>query len=121
LASSAAEEGVAEFLVGNGASIEISKAKKKKKLGAVGGVRLPSSSLGHKAPFERLGSRGSHPYGVCQHRLGTDGRMTKGSSRLKRADLSLNVVDRCFHGREVLSLTVAGLRINLLSKNFLAF
>jgi hypothetical protein len=56
------------------------QGRKKQKLGAVGGSQLPSSSLGHKAPFERLGSRGFHPYGVCQLRLGTDGRMTKGFS-----------------------------------------
>jgi hypothetical protein len=71
-----------------------------KSLGVVGGLRLPSSSLGHKAPFERLGSRGSHLYGACQHRLGTDGRTTKGSSWLKSVGFIINVVDRRFHGRE---------------------
>ena len=69
-----------DFMDGETLLCGISKAKKRQKLGVVGGPRLLSCSLGHKAPFERLGSCGSHPYGVCRHRLGSDGRMTKGSS-----------------------------------------
>lgn len=45
----------------------------------------PLLLLGFKAPFERLGSCGSYPYGVCPaYGGGTDRRMTKGSSCVER-------------------------------------